>query len=126
MGLILTLILYGGSVRIKSTDSSGINDIPLIQSSLNITFVRKEPLSSGSACPPSFSYCCHFVPPQPNAGTGCMGAVQQARIQAKATTITAMLKSRILCTLFCSIRVMLLSSQMFAFLVIYQKYIVVP
>ena len=50
--LFLTLILYGGSVRIKSTDSSGINDIPLIQSSLNITFVRKEPLSSGSACPP--------------------------------------------------------------------------
>ena len=67
-----------------------------------------------------------LYPPQPNAGTGCMGAVQQARIQAKVITITAMLKSRILCTLFCSIRVMLLSSPIFVFLVIYQKYIVVP
>ena len=124
--LFLTLILYGGSVRIKSTDSSGINDIPLIQSSLNITFVRKEPLSSGSACPPpSFSYCCHSVPPQPNAGRGCMGAVQQARIQAKATTITAMLKSRILCTLFCFVYVINLSSPMFVFIVIYSKDIVV-
>lgn len=69
---------YGGSVTIKSTDLSGIHDMPSIQSTLKITLSLSLPFSNGSACPPKFEKFYSCCPPYQNTGTSSGWGEQQA------------------------------------------------